>query len=81
MHIGVLQKEEKAKCRIVCVNSVKVVLDQLNLPVWHQSIILSTEHRADIGGMINTGIEVGVVPDFSWEVHPHLRLRNNGSAG
>lgn len=32
-----------------------------SVPIWHQSILLSPEHDANIGGMIPGGIEVGVV--------------------
>ena len=31
------------------------------VPVWHQSILLPTEHDANVGGVISGGVEVGVI--------------------
>ena len=40
-----------------CVN----VLDGINVPVWHQGILLPSEHDANVGGMVLGGVEVCVV--------------------
>lgn len=49
-------------------------------PVWHECILLSSKHSANIGGMINGGVEVSVVPNVCWKVHSCPSLWNQCSA-
>ena len=51
----------------------------LNSPVGHEGILLAPEHDADIGGMIDGGVEVRVVSNLGWKVHCGLTLRHKGS--
>lgn len=45
-----------------------------SVPVWHQSIFLSPEHDANVGGMILGGVEVGVITCEERGVHERSRL-------
>lgn len=44
------------------------------LPIWHQCILLASEHHTNISCMMNWGIEISVVTDFSWKMEGCLGL-------
>jgi hypothetical protein len=49
------------------------------VPIWHQRVFFASEHDADVGGVVDGGVEVGVVSDLRREVHGGVVLRHKSS--
>jgi hypothetical protein len=49
------------------------------VPIWHQRVFFASEHDAHVGGVVDGGVEVGVVSDLRREVHGGVVLRHKSS--
>jgi hypothetical protein len=49
------------------------------VPIWHQRVFFASEHDAHVGGVVDGGVEVGVVSDLRREVHGGVVLRHKNS--
>lgn len=39
------------------------------LPVGHKSVFFAPEHYANVSGVMDGRVKVGIISDFSWKVH------------
>lgn len=64
LHISLFAKTHGqlgSNCFSMSAPTLDHLINCYSVPVWHESILLPSEHDANIGGVISGGVEVGVI--------------------